>query len=69
MDAALQEYAMERKLSSRATYVLDDLKPYLRLTSNRELPVCPASGLYLSGLTIKEPPTCSLRTANPAHMP
>ena len=69
MDAALQEYAMERRLNSRATYVLDDLKPYMRLTSIGAMPVCPGGGQYLSGLSVKESPTCSLRTATPPHMP
>lgn len=69
MDGALQQYAMEHKLPSRANYLLDDLKPYMRLTTGGEMPVCPGGGLYLSGLTIRESPTCSLRNATPPHVP
>ena len=60
MDGAVQQYALEKKLSSTATYTLTDLQPYVKLTSAGALPDCPAGGTYSPGGTVTNPPTCSL---------
>ena len=60
MDGAVQQYALENKLSSSATYALNDLKPYIKLTSTGVLPACPANGTYTAGASVTNPPTCNI---------
>jgi prepilin-type N-terminal cleavage/methylation domain-containing protein len=60
MDGAVQEYALENKLASTSPYTLDNLLPYIRLTSAGALPACPAGGTYSPGACLTNPPTCSL---------
>jgi prepilin-type N-terminal cleavage/methylation domain-containing protein len=67
MDAAMQQYALENKLGSSATYALTDIQPYVKLTSGGALPACPAAGTYTAGSSVTNAPTCSLSTATPAH--
>ena len=62
LDGAAQQYALENKLSSASTYALADLNNYIKLTSLCALPGCPANGTYTPGLTVANPPTCSLST-------
>jgi type II secretory pathway pseudopilin PulG len=66
-DGAVQQYALENRQSSTATYSLSLLKPYIKLDSNQNLPSCPANGGYTAGGTVTNPPTCTLSTATPAH--
>src|SRR5215831_5646898 len=51
-DGAVQQYALENKLASSATYTLGNLQPYIKLTSTGVLPVCPAGGTYAAGATV-----------------
>jgi prepilin-type N-terminal cleavage/methylation domain-containing protein len=67
MDGAVQQYALEQKLASTATYLLANLNTYIKLDSNGNLPACPANGTYAPGGTVIVAPTCSLSTASPAH--
>ncbi len=60
MDGAVQQYALENKLASTATYSLNDLLPYIKLTSTGTLPGCPAGGTYTAGANVTAPPTCSI---------
>src|SRR5216117_1553079 len=60
MDGAVQQYALENKLSSASTYALANLQPYIKLTTAGALPSCPASGTYSPGATVTNAPTCSL---------
>ena len=62
LDGAVQQYALEQKQASSATYTIDLLKPYLKLTTAGEIPACPAGGTYSEGATVVNPPTCSLST-------
>ena len=66
-ETALQEFAIDQKLPSNSSYLMSDLKPYLRLNSSGQLPVCPAGGIYTEGAAITNSPTCSLSTATPPH--
>ena len=66
-DGAVQQYALEQKLASSSSYTLSVLKPYIKLDSTGNLPVCPASGVYSAGATVTNPPLCSLSGATPAH--
>jgi prepilin-type N-terminal cleavage/methylation domain-containing protein len=63
MDGAMEEYALENKLSSSATYSLANLLPYIKLSSGGNLPTCPANGTYTPGATVTNGPTCSLSAA------
>src|SRR6059058_3342320 len=67
MDGAVQQYALEQKLASSSSYTLSNLKPYIKLDSNSNIPGCPASGTYSQGSTVTNPPTCTLSGATPAH--
>src|SRR5689334_9533999 len=66
-DGAVQQYALEQKLASTATYTMSVLKPYIKLDSSQNLPACPANGTYTAGSTVTNPPTCTLSTQSPAH--
>ena len=60
LDGAVQQYALENKLASSATYTLAVLQPYLKLDSNGNIPACPANGTYTAGANVAAPPTCSI---------
>ena len=66
MDGAVQQYALENKLPSTATYTLSVIKPYIKLDSTGNLSQCPASGTYSAGGTVTNHPTCSLSTSGHA---
>src|SRR5215472_18666124 len=59
-DGAVQQYALENKLSSAGTYTMAALQPYIKLTSTGALPACPAGGTYTAGGTVINPPTCNI---------
>jgi prepilin-type N-terminal cleavage/methylation domain-containing protein len=59
-DGAVQQYALENKLSSAGTYAMTDLQPYIKLTSTGALPACPAGGTYTAGASVIVPPTCNI---------
>jgi hypothetical protein len=54
LDAAKQQWALEKSKLSADVPVMDDLKPYLRQT-----PVCPAGGTYTLN-AVDQPPGCSI---------
>src|SRR6267142_2305795 len=60
MDGAVQQYALEQKLASTATYTLSAIQPYIKLTTAGQLPACPAGGAYAAGGTVTNPPTCTI---------
>jgi len=60
MDGAVQQYALENKLASTASYTLSAIQPYIKLTSAGALPSCPAGGTYAPGSTVTNPPTCTV---------
>ena len=60
LDGAVQQYALEAKLASSSPYTLDNLKPYIKLTSAGALPACPGGGTYSAGASVSNSPTCSL---------
>jgi prepilin-type N-terminal cleavage/methylation domain-containing protein len=59
-DGAVQQYALENKLASTATYAMADIKPYVKLTSASALPGCPGGGVYSPGASVTNPPTCNI---------
>src|SRR5437899_555047 len=60
LDGAVQQYALENKQPSSATYTLSLIKPYVKLDSTSNIPACPANGAYSPGATVTNAPTCSL---------
>jgi prepilin-type N-terminal cleavage/methylation domain-containing protein len=66
LDGAVQQYALENKLSSTSTYTVSVLKPYIKLDSNSNIPACPAQGTYSPGASVAAQPTCSLSTLTSA---
>jgi prepilin-type N-terminal cleavage/methylation domain-containing protein len=66
MDAALQEFAFENKKMPSDTYVVRDLRPYMKTAQNRN-PRCPAGGIYTPGENVTSAPTCSKGFEIPAH--
>ncbi|HSU55948.1 MAG TPA: type II secretion system protein [Candidatus Dormibacteraeota bacterium] len=67
IDGAAQSWALEFKQPATATYRMSDLKPFVKLDSQGNLPACPANGTYIPGTTVGNAPTCSLSTQSPAH--
>jgi len=64
LDGAAQTWALENNKTSSDTYTLSILKPYLKLDSLGNLPVCPAKGTYSPGVVVSNPPTCTI----PGHV-
>jgi len=60
LDGAVQQYALEQKLQSSATYTISVLKPYIKLDSTSSIPACPAGGAYTAGATVTNAPTCNI---------
>lgn len=60
LDGAAEQFALEHMLTSGANYTLSDLKPYIQLDSNGNLPGCPANGTYAAGTAVSNPPTCTV---------
>src|SRR2546422_1322851 len=52
MDGAVQQYALENKLASTATYTLSLIKPYIKLDSTSNIPACPANGTYSASASV-----------------
>jgi len=63
IDAAKNEWALEKGKSNGTTVTEADLKPYIRLDAQGNLPKCPAGGIYTIG-KVGENPTCSV----PGHV-
>src|SRR6266536_5823142 len=63
LDGAVQQYALENKLASTASYTLTVLQPYIKLTSTGNLPACPGGGNYSAGTYVTNAPLCSLSSS------
>lgn len=59
LGGAAQQWGLENKKTTNDVVRLDDLKPYIKLTSLGELPRCPNGGTYTTG-RVGEPPRCSV---------
>jgi len=59
-DGAVQQYALENKLASSATYAMTDLNPYIKLQTGSVLPKCPGGGTYTAGANVTNAPTCNI---------
>ena len=67
MDGAIQQWALETKQSASANVSSTDITPYIKLTTDNNLPACPAGGSY-TFTTVSAAPTCSLNTGNTPHV-
>lgn len=70
IDAAVNELALEKHLTSGATVTFpSDLTPYIKLNSQSSIPPCPAAGSYSVGAVAAIPQvTCSLgNSVTPGH--
>jgi prepilin-type N-terminal cleavage/methylation domain-containing protein len=72
---AIDQYAIENKLSSTGTLTADSLTNYIKATTssaNLYLPVCPGGGTYdiisANKCTVGTPPKCSLSATPPNHI-
>jgi prepilin-type N-terminal cleavage/methylation domain-containing protein len=59
IDGAIQTWALEQHKGVSDSVSLDDVKPYIKLDSNGDIPHCPGGGVY-SVSTVNAPPTCSV---------
>lgn len=59
LDAAKNQFALEKGKTNGAPVTEADLKPYVKLDANGNLPKCPAGGKYTIG-KVGESPTCSV---------
>jgi outer membrane lipoprotein-sorting protein len=58
IDAAKNEWALEKNQTNGAAVTEDDLKPYIKLDADGNFPKCPSGGTYTIG-KVGEKPTCS----------
>ena len=68
IDAAVNEFALEAKLTTGATVNFPgDLTPYIKLNAASSIPPCPAGGTYAVA-NVGQNPTCSLgNSVTPGH--
>lgn len=59
IDAAKNQWALENKKTNGDAVTEDDIKPYIKLDADGNLPKCPAGGKYTIG-KVGENPTCSI---------
>jgi hypothetical protein len=69
IDGAINEWAMENGKTNGVIVTGNDIKPYLKLGPDGQLPKCPMGGKYVLGkIGVYPHVTCSLGTAViPAH--
>ena len=58
IDAAKNEFALEKGKANGYVVTEDDIKPYIKLDADGNLPKCPSGGKYTIG-KVGEKPTCS----------
>jgi prepilin-type N-terminal cleavage/methylation domain-containing protein len=59
IDGAKTSWALDKNKGGDTTPTEDDLKPYIKLNSDGNIPGCPAGGTYTLG-NLNQQPTCSL---------
>ena len=62
ISAAKEQWALENG-KTNGIVTENDIKPYIKLDSNGNLPKCPAGGTYIIG-NVGEDPKCSIGTSN-----
>lgn len=67
-DQAINQFAIENGKSTMDAVSMDDIKPYIKLTSAGSLPPCPANGTYdVNNWRVGRTPRCSLQNRTPSH--
>ena len=59
IDAAKNEFALEKGKANGTPVTEDDIKPYIKLDADGNLPKCPSGGIYTIG-KVGEKPICSI---------
>jgi hypothetical protein len=59
IDGAKNEFALEKGKANGTAVTEADIKPYIKLDANENLPKCPAGGTYTIG-KVGELPSCSI---------
>jgi prepilin-type N-terminal cleavage/methylation domain-containing protein len=67
-DQAINQFAFEGGKKTHDSVSVNDITPYIKLTSAGLLPPCPANGVYDFGSwSVGRTPRCSLQSRNPSH--
>src|SRR4051812_23697702 len=61
-EGALSTWALENRKSDQESYTMENLKSYIKLDSNNDIPHCPGGGTYNPGASVANPPTCTVTT-------
>jgi len=67
LDSAKQQWAVEHGKTNGAVCIESDIKRFVKLDSEGNLPKCPLGGIYTIG-KVGENPTCSLGRTNYSHV-
>ncbi len=62
IESAKEQWALENGKTNGTIVTENDIKPYIKLDSNGNLPKCPAGGTYIIG-RVGENPKCSVGTS------
>ena len=62
IEAAKEQWALERNAKTNDVITENDIKPYIKLDSSGNLPKCPAGGTYIIG-RVGEDVKCSIGTS------
>jgi hypothetical protein len=62
LDAGINQWTIEHNKHNGDAVTLNDLKPYIKLKANGDIPSCPSGGIY-SVSFVGQPPISSLGTA------
>lgn len=66
IDAAVNEWALEKHETNGSSVSMNDIKPYIKLNSAGSIPSCPKGGKYTLRKVGDDPQvTCSLSTLTP----
>jgi len=69
IDGAISEWALEKGKTNGTIVTENDIKPFIKLNSEGNVPHCPSGGKYTYRKVGDTPQTsCSLSTANPPHV-
>lgn len=68
IDAAINQFALENGKNTHDPVTVDDVKPYIKLTADGDIPMCPAGGLYdTNRWQVAHTPRCSFANLVPPH--
>ena len=59
IDAAKQQWALEKNKTAAAIPTMQDIAPYIKLDANGNIPGCPSGGIYTLN-AVGELPSCSI---------